>query len=160
MAGRRGVASIALFGLVVLCSLIVSTASARREGIATQAIPRATVKVAQSTFGRILVDARGRSLYLFAQDKPRNISCTADYLGCTDTWPPLLTSGKPRAGPGVNARLLSTVRRTKPAGVQVTYNGHPLYFFADDRKPGDVKGQAFISQWYLISPKGTAIKKK
>ncbi len=63
----------------------------------------------------------------------------------------------------VNARLLGTVRRTKPAGLQVTYNGHPLYFLADspaDKKPGDVNGQGFISQWWVVSPTGNAIKKK
>ena len=76
---------------------------------------------------------------------------------------PFLTQGKPRAGKGANARLLGTFRRTKPAGLQVTYNGHPLYVCACDKKSGDVAGQGFGgtgSGWWVVSPTGTAIKKK
>ena len=60
--------------------------------------------------------------------------------------------------PGLNPRLLGTVRRTKPAGLQVTYNRHPLYFYSSDVKPGQTKGQGFFASWYVVSPTGRAIK--
>ena len=130
---------------------------------ASQGASPATVNVAQSKLGRILVDAKGRTLYLYGSETARNILCTATLLDCTRLWPPLLASGKPTAGPGVEARLLGTAKRTKPAGTQVTYNGHPLYRCACDKKPGDTAGQGFGATsggWYVVSPKGTPIRKK
>lgn len=143
----------------VVSGLAITPASATQERTASPEAVRATVKVAQSKLGRILVDGRGRTLYLFTAETRGSIVCKSDFMGCTQLWPPLLSQGTPRAGAGANARLLRTVRRTKPAGQQVTYNGHPLYFFKDDRKPGDVKGQSYFGIWYVVSPKGTAIKK-
>lgn len=157
MAAKRSVTAVALLGLIA-CSLTVSTALAKREDHAAQATSQATVKTAQSRLGRILVDGRGRTLYLWTIESARYISCMSD-SGCTVNWPPLLTAGKPRAGSGVNARLLGTVHRTRPAGVQVTYNGHPLYFDKADTKPGDTTGQG-ASGWYVMSPAGKPIKKK
>lgn len=158
MAGKWSVSTVALFALV-MGSIAISAASAKREDSAGQTLTRATVKVGQTKLGRIVVDARGRSLYLLTNETASNIVCKADYLSCTRLWPPLLTKGKPRAGTGVNARLLDTVRRTKPAGLQVTYNGHPLYFYSADKKAGDTFGQAYFGIWYVVSPRGKAIKK-
>jgi len=56
--------------------------------------------------------------------------------------------------------ILRPCHRTRPAGIQVTYNGHPLYVYAYDKKPGDLNGQGFINDWYVVSPSGTPIKKK
>ena len=158
MASKWSLSTAVLLALIV-SGLAISAASAKRQGSASQAASRATLKVAQSKqLGRFLVDGRGRSLYLFLEDKAGRIVCTATYASCTKLWPPFLTSGKPRAGQGVNPRLLGTVRRTKPAGLQVTYNRHPLYFYSSDVKAGQTKGQGFFAAWYVVSPTGRAIK--
>lgn len=115
-----------------------------------------TVKLGQSaTLGKFLTDEQGFTLYVFMND-PRNTStCEAE---CAQRWPPFLTAGKPLAGPGVNAALLGTIRR-KDGTTQVTYNGHPLYYFSGDAKPGDTNGQGFNNLWYVIGPDGMPIKK-
>ena len=121
---------------------------------------RALVKLRRSRLGPILVDARGRTLYLFTQDKPRRALCTSDYLNCTKIWLPLMTTGRPRGAAGVKTRLLGTFHRTKPAGSQVTYNGHPLYLYVDDKHPGDLEGQGMFDYWYALSASGRPIKNK
>ena len=119
----------------------------------------ATVKVAKSKLGTILVDSRGRTLYLYMLDTNGSSSCTnADR--CYRTWPPLMATGTPHAGPGVDPILLGTVHRIRPSGRQVTYNGHPLYRYSQDKKPGQMKGQALLSLWYVVSAAGAPIKKK
>src|SRR4029450_6917599 len=90
------------------------------------------VKVARSPFGRILVDSKGITLYDFVKDKGTTSVC---YGACAALWPPLTTSGKPVAGPGVRASLLRTTKR-KDGKLEVTYGGHPLYYFVTDHKPG------------------------
>ena len=141
-------------------ALIVLTGALAASSAGANPTATATVKVAKTRLGTILVDARGRTLYLFTLDTKSFITCQTGYSNCPATWPPYLTTGKPIAGTGVKAGLLGTVRRTRPAGVQVTYNGHPLYVYAYDKKPGDLNGQGFINYWYVVSPAGTPIKKK
>jgi len=114
------------------------------------------VKIAGSPFGRILVDSRGVALYDFPKDKGIVSSC---YGACAALWPPLLTSGRPVAGPGVRASLLGTTRRSD-GELEVTYNGHPLYYFVSDRKPGQFSGQGlnqFGDPWWVLSPGGREI---
>lgn len=122
--------------------------------------PAATIRVAKTRLGTILVDSRGRSLYYFVDDTNDSILCTSSLQNCPTLWPPLMTTGKPHAGPGVRATLLGTVHRTKPTGTQVTYNGHPLYRYEFDKRIGDLNGQAQSNVWYVLSPKGKPIKKK
>jgi predicted lipoprotein with Yx(FWY)xxD motif len=128
-----------------------STATAKAAGGSS-----ATVSVANSGLGKILVDSQGRTLYLFQKDTGTKSTCSG---GCATAWPPLRTSGKPTAGSGAKASLLGTTARSdgKP---QVTYNGHPLYGFQGDTKPGDTTGQGnpgFGAPWYVLSPTGNAI---
>jgi predicted lipoprotein with Yx(FWY)xxD motif len=116
----------------------------------------ATVSVANTGLGKILVDSQGKTLYLFAKDTGTKSTCSG---GCATAWPPLRASGKPTAGGGAKASLLGTTPRSdgKP---QVTYNGHPLYGFQGDSKPGDTTGQGnpgFGAPWYVLSPAGDAI---
>jgi predicted lipoprotein with Yx(FWY)xxD motif len=116
----------------------------------------ATVGVASSSLGKILVDSQGRTIYLFRQDTGTKSTCSG---ACATDWPPVRVSGKPTAGSGVNASMLGTTPRSdgKP---QVTYNGHPLYLFEGDSSPGDTNGQAitaFGAAWYVLSPAGNAI---
>ena len=117
---------------------------------------RATVEVANSRLGRILVDSKGITLYDFVKDKGTTSVC---YGACAALWPPLITKGKPIAGPGVRASLLGTTKR-KDGKLEVTYKGHPLYYFITDRKPGQTTGQGvnqFGGPWWVLSPAGKEI---
>ena len=115
-----------------------------------------TVMIAKSRLGRILVDRNGITLYDFVADKGGRSSC---YGACASYWPPLLTKGKPHAGPGVRASLLGTTRR-KDGKLEVTYKHHPLYYFVGDRKRGETTGQGlnqFGGPWWVLSPAGREI---
>jgi predicted lipoprotein with Yx(FWY)xxD motif len=118
----------------------------------------AKLALSRSNLGSILVDNRGRTLYLFEKDKRGKSSC---YGACATYWPPLLTRGTPAAEGGVKQSLLGVTRRA--SGVtQVTYAGHPLYRFAGDAKPGQTSGQnshAFGADWYVVSSAGKKIEK-
>jgi predicted lipoprotein with Yx(FWY)xxD motif len=115
-----------------------------------------TVAVAKSRLGRILVDSKGITLYDFVKDKGTTSVC---YGACAALWPPLLTTGKPAAGPGVKASLLGTTKR-KDGKLEVTYGGHPLYYFVTDRKPGQTTGQGvnqFGGPWWVLTSAGKEI---
>jgi predicted lipoprotein with Yx(FWY)xxD motif len=116
----------------------------------------ARVSIANSPLGRILVDSKGITLYDFVQDKSTKSTC---YGACAALWPPLITKGKPIAGHGVRASLLGTTKR-KDGKLEVTYNGHPLYYFVTDRKPGQTTGQGvnqFGAPWWVLSAAGKEI---
>jgi predicted lipoprotein with Yx(FWY)xxD motif len=118
----------------------------------------ATVAVASSELGRVLVDGRGRTLYLFQKDKHGKSTCSGN---CTSPWPPLITSGKPRATAGAQASLLGTTKRGD-GRLQVTYNHHPLYTFIKDTRKGQTNGEeldAFGAEWYAVSAAGATVKK-
>jgi predicted lipoprotein with Yx(FWY)xxD motif len=118
----------------------------------------ALVGVARSRLGRILVDGRGRTLYLFERDKGTTSTC---YGSCASIWPPLTTAGKPHAVRGALGARLGTRRRTD-GKLEVTYNGHPLYRYVADTKPGDTKGQdlnQFGGGWYVLSPTGKKMER-
>jgi predicted lipoprotein with Yx(FWY)xxD motif len=113
----------------------------------------ATVAAATTDLGKTLVDSKGRTLYLFERDAGTRSSCAG---ACAASWPPLRAKGKPTVGTGVSAALIGTATRSDGAP-QVTYNGHPLYLYVEDRKPSDTNGQgvtAFGSAWYALSPAG------
>ena len=116
----------------------------------------AKVRVADSRLGKILVDSQGRTLYLFKADSGARSACSG---ACATAWPPLRSGGKPAVGSGARASLVGTSPRSDGAA-QVTYNGHPLYLFVKDHKPGDINGQgvtAFGAAWFVVSPAGTQI---
>ena len=116
----------------------------------------ATVSLRQTKLGLILVGPTGRTLYLFTKDRDGRSACSG---ACARFWPPLLGPRKPTGGPGVRAALLGTTRR--PDGrLQVTYNRHPLYSYALDKRAGQTSGQgssAFRGTWYAVSARGTAL---
>jgi len=118
----------------------------------------ATVSTAKTGLGRILVNSSGRTLYLFEKDRKGMSACTGQ---CASFWPPLMTKGKPRAIGGAKASLLGTTKR--PNGrLQVTYNHHPVYTFAEDTKKGQTKGEgmnAFGGMWYVLSTAGAKVVK-
>jgi predicted lipoprotein with Yx(FWY)xxD motif len=119
----------------------------------------ATVGVAATGLGKILVDSKGRTLYLFKADKGTKSTC---FGACAVAWPPLRANGKPTVGGGAKRSLVGSTARSdgKP---QVTYNGHPLYLYAGDQKAGDTSGQAingFGAPWFVLTPGGTQISKQ
>jgi predicted lipoprotein with Yx(FWY)xxD motif len=116
----------------------------------------AKVKTRHGKLGTFLVDGRGRTLYLFGKDKTAKSRCADD---CAAEWPPLLTTGKPTASGSARKSLLGTTKRADGT-TQVTYNHHPVYLFASDKKAGDTKGQAlraFGAKWYVLAPSGKKI---
>ena len=109
--------------------------------------------VANSPLGRILVDASGRTLYLFQQDTTTVSTCDG---ACASLWPPLTTTGNPEAADGVSAAKLGTTKRTDGT-TEITYNGHPLYYYAGDSQAGDTNGQGVGGIWFLASAAGTPV---
>ncbi len=117
-----------------------------------------TIALKSTAVGKVLVGANGRTLYLFTADKGTKSVC---YGQCATYWPPLI-AGKPTAGAGLNASLLGTTKR-KDGKLQVTYKGHPLYFFQPDKKAGDINGQGFVhfgGSWWTVSAAGAKITTK
>jgi predicted lipoprotein with Yx(FWY)xxD motif len=129
-------------------------------GPATSSAPKAAAAVVDlrgSKLGKILVDAQGRTLYLFEADKAGRSACDG---ACASAWPPFLSSGAPQAGTGVTGSLLGSSSRGDGGGTQVTYQGHPLYHYAGDSQPGDTTGQGlnqFGAKWYVLASSGDKV---
>jgi predicted lipoprotein with Yx(FWY)xxD motif len=116
-----------------------------------------TVKVMQTRYGRMLVDGKGRALYLFTKEGGPKARC---YGGCAQAWPVFYARGQVRAGRGAKGSLIGTTRR-RDGRRQVTYAGHPLYYYVTDRKPGEVTCQnvvEFGGTWLVVAPSGAAIR--
>jgi predicted lipoprotein with Yx(FWY)xxD motif len=143
-----------LTAAALVLAAVVLTAGA----VAATQAGGSVVKVGSSSLGRILVDGHGKTLYVWAHDKGAKSTC---YGQCASYWPPLTTSGKPRAIGGARAALLSTSRRSD-GRMQVTYHGHPLYYFAGDKRAGQTAGEGltgFGGRWDPISAAGTLVQK-
>ena len=110
-----------------------------------------------SSLGTFLVDANGRTLYLWDADHGSTSTCSG---ACAQAWPPLTTTATPKASGAVKASLLGTTKR--PDGSrEVTYAGHPLYYFAGDTQPGQTTGQGsngFGAPWWVVTPAGKALQ--
>ena len=114
-----------------------------------------TVVTRSGPLGTYLTDGSGKTLYIFASDTPSKSTCTGS---CLSFWPPL--DGKATAGSGVTAGKLGTITGTNGAA-QITYAGHPLYYYAKDSKPGDAKGQGSNQDgalWWILAPSGSPIE--
>jgi predicted lipoprotein with Yx(FWY)xxD motif len=112
-----------------------------------------TVQVASSPqYGSILVDAQGKTLYLFEQDTSKTSACTGT---CIAIWPALTATGTPSAGAGLNASLLGTATQADGSS-QVTYNGHLLYLFSGDANAGDVTGEG-VEGFFVVSSAGDKV---
>ena len=112
----------------------------------------ATVSVEDSDVGQIVVDAEGRTLYVFLVDTGTESTC---YDDCEASWPPLTVEGDPVAGAGIDAPLGTTER--EDGSLQVTLDGHPLYHFSGDETADDMNGQDIGDVWYVVSPEGEAL---
>lgn len=166
MKMRRLLAVIFPLAAVALIAVVVAgcggsssgtAASGSSYGTATPAPKTAsgTVSTRETKLGRILVDASGRTLYLFEKDKGATSTCNG---ACASIWPPL-AAGNAKAGTGVTAADLGTTKRSD-GKTEITYAGHPLYTYASDQKPGDVQGQGldqFGAEWYALAPDGHKI---
>jgi predicted lipoprotein with Yx(FWY)xxD motif len=155
MSGRR---SLPLLGALPLAVLTLAACG----GGASHALPTtntgrpATLGVASTGLGDVLVNRQGHTLYLFARDAGSTSACSG---ACAVNWPPLRVRGTPLVGSGAELSDVGTTAR--PGGVsQLTYHGHPLYTFANDKKPGDTNGEginAFGGSWFAVSPAGAKV---
>ena len=132
-----------------------SRSAAPAAGSAAAVAPAgpATVSAKTGALGTYLTDASGNSLYLYTPDTSSASTC---YGQCVAFWPALLTTGAPMAGTGATASMLGTSPRTDGT-TQVTYNGHPLYYFKGDKAAGDTSGQGKQGTWFVVSPTGMQI---
>jgi predicted lipoprotein with Yx(FWY)xxD motif len=136
-----------------------STASTSSTGSAGSSAPRLTASVVSThatSLGTVL--AAGRTVYLFEKDKGSSSECTG---ACASLWPPVTTKGMPTVTGQAQSTLLGTTRRSD-GSMQVTYAGHPLYFFAGDHAAGDTAGEGlkdFGAGWYVLAPNGHKIDK-
>jgi len=143
----------ALGAVAAGCSSSTTSSSSATSSPPTSSSGATTVKTASTSLGQILVDGAGRTLYLYKPDTSTTPTCTGS---CASTWPADTTSGKPQES-GLTASMLSTTTRPDNHATQVTYDGHPLYYFSGDAKAGDVNGQGTMGIWYVVSPSGSAI---
>jgi predicted lipoprotein with Yx(FWY)xxD motif len=144
------------FGAIVLVLSLVAVVGVA-SAASTSPGAAAKVSIASTGLGRVLVDRRGHTLYLFANDTRGKSTCSG---ACAAFWPPLITAGKALAGPGVQSTRLGTTRRAD-GRLQVTYNHHPLYLFAKDVHKGETKGEgldAFGAEWYAVSAAGAKVE--
>ncbi len=147
------IAAAALSAAVLGATTLGDTGAASSQ----QASTGARVALGKTRLRKVLVDARGRTLYLFAKDMRRRSAC---YGACATYWPPLVSSAKPRAARGVRASLLALTKRTDGKW-QVTYAGHPLYTFSLDTKAGQTSGQSltdFGGSWNAVAASGRPVK--
>jgi predicted lipoprotein with Yx(FWY)xxD motif len=143
MARKAAIAS--SLSLVVLL-VAAAGALADSEKIVTQK---------SNSYGTYLSDDDGHAVYMFTADS-KDMSTCKD--ACARAWPPMMSSGAPASGAGVNAALLGTIPRD--GGMQVTYAGMPLYYFVGDKEAGTTAGQGithFGGKWYLVAPTGQKI---
>jgi predicted lipoprotein with Yx(FWY)xxD motif len=160
LAVRRGpmfhvVVVLMLTALVGLVGFLTASSLA---GTGSTSMTNASVSLHKTKLGLILVNSKGHTLYLFRKDRNGRSACSGS---CARFWPPLLSRGKPTAGPGVKRSLLGTMRRSN-GSLQVTYNKHPLYAYSLDKQAAQTKGEgsfAFGAKWYAVSARGKAVVK-
>jgi predicted lipoprotein with Yx(FWY)xxD motif len=163
MTRSRFITLFATVAVVPLAALAVAGCGGNSSDTSASTAPSTTtsgrpgtVDVANSDLGTILVNAQGRTLYLFQKDSGTTSECTG---ACASAWPPLRANGKPTVGAGATASLVGTTQRSDGAP-QVTYNGHPLYLYQGDTQAGDTTGEgstAFGGGWYAVSSAGDQV---
>jgi predicted lipoprotein with Yx(FWY)xxD motif len=131
---------------------------AARSVAASTTRSNATVSLRKTNLGMILVNARGHTIYLFAKDRKGKSSCNGS---CARFWPPVISKSTPIGGSGIKPSLLGRTRRSNGT-MQVTYNKHPLYTYALDKRAGQTKGEGssfFGAKWWAVSASGRAVVK-
>jgi predicted lipoprotein with Yx(FWY)xxD motif len=133
------------------------TAKPSTSNSANSSAAASVLSTKTSSLGTFLVDGNGRALYLWDADHGSKSTCSGV---CAQAWPPLTTTTTPKAGGAVKASLLGTTKRADGSR-EVTYAGHPLYYFAGDTAPGQTTGQGsngFGAPWWVVTPAGKAIE--
>jgi len=151
--------SLRLFALGIALGAFAGAALlvAVAHGSTSRAPNGALVALRKTTLGSVLVDARGRTLYLFEKDHNGKSACNT---ACVKFWPPLTSGAHPRAGTGVHKSLLGVTKR-QDGRRQVTYAGHPLYTFVGDQTAGQTKGEGqtnFGAEWYALAATGRTVE--
>ena len=144
-------------GMLVLSVMVLAacTPAATPEPMPVDIAPAITIQVATDpTLGKILVDGKGMTLYMYTKDEPNKSNCSGD---CLVNWPPLLAVDNPGLGDGVDAAMLGTADLADGSKI-VTYNKMPLYYWKNDTEPGQTTGQDVGGVWYVVSPAGEVIK--
>ena len=146
-----------VLGTIAGAAVLVATSYAGTA--AKQRAPKGVlVALRKTTLGSILVDAKGRTLYIFEKDRTGRSACDTS---CVKFWPPLVSRTTPRAGKGVQKAMLG-VTGPHNGRRQVTYAGHPLYTFVGDKTPGDTSGEGltnFGAEWYALAASGRAVER-
>ncbi|KAB2381653.1 hypothetical protein F9B16_15560 [Actinomadura montaniterrae] len=126
------------------CAFATNSQDPGRQQVTSAAVPK---------LGRIIVDDKGRTLYLFAADPPNRSTC---FGACASIWPPATTQGRPGTSGGTQAAMLTTIARSDGPR-QLVYAGHPLYYYQADTGRGDAQGQGitqFGAPWFALTPQG------
>jgi predicted lipoprotein with Yx(FWY)xxD motif len=143
-----------LLGIASIATLVIALAGWGYDApTRAKGKPAAKVQVHGSQYGDVLFDGKGFVLYLFTKDKPSKSRCNGN---CAEAWPPYIKKGKLNAGDGVEASALGTTKR-KDGSKQVTYYGHPLYYYEHDDKPGQILCHdvtEFGGDWLVVQPDG------
>jgi len=156
-SNRMAATMVVLAVLVTACGSGDSsdtTAAPAADTTAAAPAAGATIETTSGDLGDYLVDEGGLTLYVFLNDE-QNSGSSACEDQCLANWPPL--EGEAAAGGGVDAGMLGTITRSD-GSTQATYNGWPLYYFANDSAPGDTNGQSVNDVWYVIAPDGTVVE--
>ena len=156
LAGGGAALDVALSGPGTPASAAGVTAPAEPSAAPGAAAAPAALGTAALAPGTALVDGAGRTLYLFEADTGTTSTCTG---ACAQVWPPVPAPAAPDVAGGARATLVGTSPRADGTR-QATYDGHPLYYFAGDKAPGDAKGQGidnFGGGWYVVAPDGNKI---
>ena len=163
--GMRGLMKSTAIAAVLIAGAAAcgGSSSGGTDKVSTQgnggASGRAVVATHSSPLGTYLTDGKGMTLYLWKADTGSTSNCAG---ACTKTWEPYTTNGTPKASGGAQQSMLGSSARSD-GGTQVTYDGHPLYYYDDDKSPGDMDGQGsteFGNVWWVVAPDGSAITAK
>jgi len=157
---RRG---LTLMGFLLVALLVAACGSAAKSSSTatgtnasdSSTSAHTTLSVMKGSAGTHLVGANGRTVYLWEGDSMNKSHCSSS---CLSVWPAVTVAGKPTAGHGVNASAIATIKTDGKK--QVTYEGHPLYYYAADSGAGSTSGQGsdgFGAKWWIVSPAGKAI---
>ena len=133
----------------------MSEEAAMKSDVSASAAKGRLIKAVDSEYGQVVADGKGEAFYVFGKENSAKSKC---YGACASAWPPVLTSGKPRAGKGITASLLGTTERAN-GKLQVTYDGQPLYYYVDDT-PNNILCQnvsEFGGLWLVVSPGGAPV---
>lgn len=151
-----GVAPVVAVLAIAGCGAAAPNSSQAPPSGAKAAAARAEISIAHGKLGAYLTDSKGRALYLFEADKTSSSTC---YSACASIWPPLTSPAAVMPGAGVTPALIGTTKRTNDTA-EVTYHGHPLYYYVGDTTAGSTTGQGlnqFGAKWYLVTPDGNKI---